>query len=114
MKTYTLYIKNWMIFESHHHNPHQLLFAGEQEALFTDTVADGLGNESNTMNETKLHSQVLWSAHVHTNTQKEMKTHSNCDLWNSAYVNQTAQANQDLELEKYFQVTVALGMLIIN
>jgi len=39
-----------------------------------------------------------------------MKTHSNCDLWNKAYVNQTKQANQDLD----FQVKVAPSMLILN
>lgn len=54
--------RSWCLISTDQHNSNELLLAREDVALFLHTLADGFGYEANTLDQTQLHSQVLYWA----------------------------------------------------
>lgn len=52
--------RSWPLISTDQHNSNELLLAREDVALFLHTLTDGSGYEANTLDQTELHSQVLY------------------------------------------------------
>lgn len=52
--------RSWPLISTDQHNSNELVLAREDVALFLHTLTDGSGYEANTLDQTELHSQVLY------------------------------------------------------
>ena len=51
--------RNYLFVFTNHHDRNKVVFAGEDVALPLHTLTDGSGYQSNTLDQTELHGQVL-------------------------------------------------------